>query len=531
LITLTINDRKVTVPPGCTILQAAQKTNIEIPTLCFLKDFEPYTSCMICVVHDIQSNQLIPACSARVVEGMEIQTENINVQEARKDTLDLLLSEHVGNCEAPCMRACPAYMNIPLMIRQIKEYRFEEAIRTVKKNIALPAVLGRICPAPCERGCNRRYLDQEISICLLKRFVADFDLSSTSPYIPECKDNSGKKVAIIGSGPAGLAAAYYLAQEGHACNIYDQKEQPGGLLRYAVPDDKLEKRILDAEIETIRVLGVTFRMKKSLGRDFSLAEIHKEYNAVILAIGVIDSGQKYLTGIKQFSHGIAVNKKTFETDIPGIFAGGNAISEGRMAIRSLAHGKFIATSVNQLLNNQYMTGFRRRFNSVMGRLMDGEGQQYAKQASHLAPVNPQQGISLGYREIEAVQESERCFRCDCRKKSTCNLRKYADKYEATQLRFKTSGRKRFELDVTHDEVLYEPGKCIKCGLCVKITEKVGEKFGLTFINRGFNIRVAVPLKEDIKKGLEIAALQCVEACPTAALALQRKFEEVDENSD
>jgi ferredoxin len=528
VVTITIDDRKISIAPGSTILDAARQLGIEIPTLCFLQDYEPYTSCMVCVVHDIDSDQLLPSCSAQVVEGMRIETENEKVQTARKDTLDFLLSEHVGNCEAPCLRSCPAYMNIPLMIRQIKEQRFEEALITVKRNIALPAVLGRICPSPCERGCNRKYFDQTVSICLLKRFVADVDLSTNTPFKPHCKRESDKMIAIIGAGPAGLASAYYLVQEGHTCHIYDQQDQAGGLLRYAIPDERLDKTILDSEIQSIKALGVKFKMNKSLGKDFSLDELHKEYNAIILTIGTTELDCDFLPGINKTPRGIFVNKKTFETSRPGFFAGGNALAEGRMAIRSLSHGRFMATSVNQLLNNLPLTGFKRRFNSVMGHLSSEEGKEFAKQANRSHQINPHAGLAMGYYEAEAVQESTRCFRCDCRKQVTCILREYADKYGGSQLRFKTSIRKSFELINQHTEVIYEPGKCIKCGRCVKITERAGERFGLTFVNRGFDIRVEVPLNEDLQKGLEKVALQCVKACPTAALSLQDVHEEVED---
>jgi len=528
LINLKINNMQLTVAPGTTLLQAAQQLNIEIPTLCYMADYEPYTSCMLCVVQDIKSDQLLPACSARVVNGMVIETENEKVRQARKDTLDLLLSEHLGNCEAPCMRACPAYMDIPLMIRYIKERKFNEALITVKKSIALPAVLGRICPAPCERGCNRKYLDHTLNICLLKRFVADVDLYSDKPYLPVCKKDSGKKVAIVGAGPTGLAAAYFLRQKGHSCYIYDSNREPGGLMRYAIPDEKLDKNVLDTEIQLIRKLSVKFHMNMTLGKDISLAELRQNYNAVILAMGTINRDSDFVKDIKVFSRGILVNSRTFETNLPGVFAGGNAIAEGRMAIRSLAHGRFIAHSVDQLLTNLPITGFPRRFNSVLGRLTVDEGEEYAKQADKSATISPQKGIMQGYLASEAVEESKRCFRCDCRKQVSCKLREYADRYHASQLRFKTGERKKFSLVVQHESVLYEPGKCIKCGLCVQITEKAGEKFGLTFIDRGFDIRVAVPLNENLQKGLEKVARQCVEACPTAALALNNHFEVLED---
>lgn len=227
MINLTIDNQLVSVQDGGTILDAAQKKGVVIPTLCYCNGFRPTTSCMICVVHDLKTDRLVPACSMPAEEGMHIETNNQRVRESRRITLELLLSEHIGDCEAPCQRACPANMNIPLMIRQIKEENFKEAIITIKKNIALPAVLGRICPAPCEKGCNRKYHDNPVSICHLKRFVADVDLAEESSYLPCLQPNSGRKVAIIGAGPAGLSAAYYLAQFGHNCCIFDRNSKLG----------------------------------------------------------------------------------------------------------------------------------------------------------------------------------------------------------------------------------------------------------------------------------------------------------------
>jgi ferredoxin len=526
MISLKINNIQTAVPEGTTILEAARNLNIDIPTMCYLEECDPITSCMVCVVENLNSDRLLPSCSMPAQEGMVINTESERVQKARKDTLDLLLSEHVGNCEGPCMRSCPAYMNIPLMIRQIKEENFAAALETVKQNIALPAVLGRICPAPCERGCNRKYHDGTLSICLLKRFVADEDLASNSPYLPKVKNKSENNVAIFGAGPAGLAAAYYLLQEGHDCDVFDDHEQPGGLLRYGIPDEKFDKTVLDAEIEIIRKMGANFRMGKKLGRDISLQEARDQFDAVILALGHIENGKAIDPNLEMGSKGILVDRKTLETSLPGVFAGGNALAEGKMAIRSLGHGKFMAESVSQMLNNLPVTGFERRFNSVMGKLQDGEGEIFAQQAGGSLQIDPGNGLEGGYTSKEAVNESVRCFRCDCRKQVSCKLRNYSDQYNGNQLRFKTDIRAKFDLNLQHEMVIYESGKCIKCGLCVQITEKSREDFGLTFIGRGFNVKVDVPLNQSLNDGLTKVAEKCVEACPTAALAMHNKFEEI-----
>ena len=427
---MTINGTQITVREGSTVLQAAKAAGNEIPTMCYLERCGPITSCMVCVVHDLASGRLIPACSMPAAEGMRIETENERVQKARKDTLDLLLSEHVGNCEGPCQRACPAYMNIPLMIRQIKEERFAEALKTVKQNIALPAVLGRICPAPCEKGCNRKYHDGALSICHLKRFVADVDLAGANSYLPEIKNPTGKRVAIVGAGPAGLAAAYYLQPEGHACDVYDDHELPGGLLRYGIPDERYDKRVLDDEIESIRRLGVVLKMKTRLGQDISLDELRRVYDAVILTTGQAETEDQRIAGPNYMARGMLVDKKTFETSIPAVFAGGNILAEGRMAIRSLAHGRFIADAVHQYLSGLPVTGYQRRFNSVIGRLMPGEGEQFVQLASGYLPVDALINPDGGFSPQEAVRESTRCFRCDCRKKESCKLRKYSDSIAA-----------------------------------------------------------------------------------------------------
>ena len=219
---------------------------IEIPTLCYSRQCEPSTSCLVCLVKLLPSGRMVPACATPVAEGMQVESETDEIHAVRRSTLELLLSDHLGDCVAPCSFGCPAQMNIPQMLRQIAAGQLREALITVKADIALPAVLGRICPAPCEKVCRRGNLDGAIAICELKRIVADVDLASAEPYLPPCRPASGKRVAIVGGGPAGLAAAYYLAQGGHACTIFDDTDTLGGMFGREIPAEKLPREVLRA---------------------------------------------------------------------------------------------------------------------------------------------------------------------------------------------------------------------------------------------------------------------------------------------
>jgi len=516
MVTLTIDNREVDVAGGATILDAASKLGIDIPTLCFLKGCKPSTSCMVCVVQVEGFASLVPACATVATDGMKVHSDCEQVHEARKAAMELLLSDHVGDCLGPCHTICPAQMNIPLMIRQIAAGELSDAVATVKNDIALPAVLGRICPKPCERGCRRAAIDDAVSICLLKRYVADVDLESGKPYSPARGPKRGKSVAIVGAGPAGLAAGYYLQQAGYDCTVFDQREKPGGMLQYGVPQDELPRDVLDKEIALVEKLGVKFRCGTRIGDNLSLEDLRKGFDAIFVAVGTLEPEGVESMGLKPGRNGIAVDGKTYETNLPGVFAGGDAVHKRKLTVRAVADGKEAAASIDQYLSGEAVTGPAKSFNTRIGKIKDEEKGAFAACGSAESRVSSVQAAD-GFADGQARLEAGRCLHCDCRKVEHCRLREHSDQYGARPGRYKVD-RRSFVQHLEHPEVIYESGKCIDCGLCIQIAANAGEKLGLAFVGRGFDVRVAVPFDYSMAQALEHAAAKCVAACPTGALA-------------
>jgi len=514
--TLTIDNQRVEVPDGATILDAARALGIDIPTLCFRQGLAPSTSCMVCVVKVNGKPGLRPACATVAEDGMVVESETDEVRAARRTALELLLGDHLGDCVGPCHALCPAQMDIPRMIRQIADGRFADAIATVRRDIPLPAILGRICPAPCEKGCRRGDHDAPVAICLLKRFVADADLATHTPCLPECAPSTGKRVAIVGAGPAGLSAAWFLLQQGHACVVFDDRERPGGTLRHAVSAERLPRDVVDAEAALVERLGAEFRLGARVGDAVSLDELRRDFDAVLVAAG---EGCADALDLPCGAKGIEIDRHTLATPIGGVFAAGSAVRPQRMAVRAMADAKAAAASIGQFLAGEPVTGLPKLFTTRVGRLTDDELAAFAEGASDAARLSPAAGAGGGFTEAEARAEATRCLHCDCRKPTTCKLRRYAQAYGASPSRHKGE-RRRFARHATHPDIVYEPGKCIACGLCVQIAAKAGDALGLTFVGRGFDVRIGVPFDETIAAGLANAARACAAACPTGALALK-----------
>jgi NADPH-dependent glutamate synthase beta subunit-like oxidoreductase len=550
--TLTIDNRRVTVPEGATVLDAARALGIDVPALCFREGCTPSTSCLACVVRIDGGVQLVPSCATPAAEGMRVESETDEVRQVRRTALELLLSDHLGDCAAPCQFGCPAGMDIPTMLRQIVAGRWPEAIATVKRDIALPAVLGRICPAPCEKVCRRGDGDcpdfrvsengtvplgpsgSPVSICRLKQLVADVDLASPQPYTPECKPASGKRVAIVGAGPTGLSAAYYLGQFGHACELFDDNPLPGGRLWIETSEEKLPREVLAAEVAVIQRLGVVMHLGTHVPAGSGVGNLRDRFDAVLVACGAVgpvcrtgSSGaalpesrpadgthteQAAGWGLPTSLRGIQVKTHTYETGLSGVFAAGSAVRGKTLVVRSVADGKEAAIAISQFLRGEPVTGQQMPLSVHIGRMQGEELQRFADTAV------------LGSAAVPAAEDGQdarapaaRCLHCDCRGATSCKLRKYAAAYGAHPRRFKAA-RREFQCDARHADVIYEPGKCIDCGLCIQIAAAAGEPLGLTFVGRGFDVRVAVPLDRSLADALTKAAADCVAACPTAALA-------------
>ncbi len=285
-LNIILNGRIITGLKGETILELARRNGIDIPTLCNDERLEPFSSCYVCVVEVEGMRGLQPACSTKIAEGMRIATDNDRVRKSRKFALELLASNHYADCTAPCRETCPAGVDVQGYIAMINRGMHREAVELIKKTNPLPAICGRVCVRPCELACRRNLVEGVgVGIDYLKRYTSDIDLESPDRFMPPTKPASGKKVAVIGAGPGGLTAAYFLATEGHQVEIFEGSPHAGGMLRYGIPPYRLPNDIIEKEVEGITGLGVAIHYNKKLGENLSYRDLKEGFDSVILAIG------------------------------------------------------------------------------------------------------------------------------------------------------------------------------------------------------------------------------------------------------
>lgn len=540
--TLTIDGRRVTAPDGTTILQAAEQLGIRIPTLCHVRELRPLESCFVCVVHVALHKRLVPACSMPVAEGMDVTTDSAEIREARRSAIELLLSEHLGECEAPCELACPARWNITDCMAAARAGDIATAAAIARDGLALPGVLGALCDAPCQKACRRNDRDESVAIREVHEFLASlretaiglaggrdicrrFGCRHETPcgFVKDgSSDVSPPAVAVIGAGPAGLAAAHRLAGAGYSVTVFERTGSPGGSLGKAIPiespdateDDSapLPADVLQRDIDAIVERAVVFESGVDAGGALSAEELRGRFGALVIACGAecADEIAKRF-GLATTDGRIAVETGSRATSSEGVFAVGACAGVDGRLVRVVADGLAVAESVGQFLRGERITGPARRFVTRYGPLTDRE-----RDALWALAENPSRRATSPVDDVHAVGvEAQRCLLCGCRENDHCALRKLAAEFRARPVHH-VGERRPLLRDASHEEIVHELHKCILCGACVELARRRAEPMGLDFVGRGFAARVTGPYEAPLAQALGDGANTYADICPTSA---------------
>ncbi len=670
MFNVNIDGKELKGYAGQTILELARENGIEIPTLCHDERLKIYGACGLCVVEIEGSNKLARACATEISQGMIVITNSDKVTASRKMTLELLLSDHSGDCRPPCVKACPAHTDCQGYVGLIANGEYTEALKLIKEHIPLPASIGLVCPHPCEEACRRQLLEAPIAIAALKTFAAEQSIYTDSPYIPVCKEPSGKRAAIIGGGPAGLTAAYYLALEGHEVVIYEAMPQAGGMLRYGIPQYRLPKELLDLEISLIEAMGVDILCNTRINRDVSFEYIRQNYDAVFAGVGawkytrigcpgedvegvvggidflreaalngnapigarvaVIGGGntamdaartavrlgaeevmvlyrrtrgempaedieieeaeeegvifkfllapeeiiaedgravaircQKMQLGEPDSSGrrkpvpiegalelipvdtiiaaigqqvdasdlpGIQIDKwkcidtdrNTLQTNLEGVFAGGDAVTGPGIAIEAIAQGQKAALAMNAYLNGEELampgTFTVERTGLTADDFADVKRVERVKPVHRDPAERRNDFLEIAGRMTpeQARQEANRCLECGCQDYFECKLINYASEYHVDPGAL--AGDKHPVMDRDeHPYIERDAAKCILCGLCIRICDEHMGVGALGLVRRGFESLVKPEFGRPLADTECISCGQCVSVCPTGAL--------------
>ncbi len=287
-VTVKINNIDVQIEAGSTILEAARKAGFDIPTFCHADGLKPFTSCFICAVKiEGGKGNLVPSCSTKVSDGMSVTVESEEIDAARRMALNLMLSDHCGDCLPPCEDACPASIDIRGFMALVAEGRELDGEKLIREKVPIGGALGRICPRPCEDACRRTRVDEPMAICTMKRYLSDTEyreLGGKRDY-PVAGKDTGKKVAIIGAGPAGMTAAYFLRQKGHSVTVFESHKKSGGMLRYGIPYYRLPDVVLNDQFGCIENMGVEVRYETEVGKDIAVKDLELSYDSLLIAVG------------------------------------------------------------------------------------------------------------------------------------------------------------------------------------------------------------------------------------------------------
>ena len=584
--TITIDNQTRTVSEGQTILEIANQAGIAIPTLCYRSDCRPETSCLVCQVRLIDPNRpgsykTVPSCATLAVDGMVIDASSVEVIQARKAALELLLSDHRGDCFGPCTTICPTGLDIPALVRAFAKGRQDWAEKTIFRSMAFPSVLGRLCGHPCENGCRRKALDQSIPIQSIHRTVSDEQLfSSDSKRFrsvqtavasdPLALDSTlaDKSVAVVGAGIAGLTAAFLLARQGARVVVFDRQGEAGGRLRTEFAE-KLSSfgpsagSVLDAEIERVWAQSVDWRPNVLIDQPETLSELSCHFSAVLWAAGaesfpvlraiLADSG---LNALSLDAPSTSRWKNLFWVSDNLFIAGDAKRGKKSPPVLNAGDGRWSALAIARFLQGEDLfqyeqTGLRpwgtRSYAQTKDELQSLAAAAAKDALSETLEPNRQEDCrpevgDLGIEEkrLDSLrQAAKNCLHCDCRAVDDCRLRIWSDRYQAAPERWGRSDRPLTvsTSDISSEcEAIREPSKCINCGLCVQIANQAVREesalqaewdetsavhSGLAFRGRGFPVQVQVPFNDPLPESMsQDTAQRCFDACPTAAFSIR-----------
>lgn len=403
---IKINNTEIEVKEDETLIETARRMGYSIPSLCYAKGFSHKSSCMVCVVKDCKSGQLIPSCSTLPTDGMEIDTESEDIKTTRILSLELLLSDHRADCQAPCQIACPGEMDVAMMNRLYDKKQYDEAIEQLRDTLVIPATLCFICNAPCERICRKGDIDKSVSIReIKKKLVQKTDLHKIKSFT-----QNGKKIAIISSTPALLSTAYNLCKMGHDVTIF---EKEGQALTPYIEATKVPQDIIDLELTVIKRAGVKIELSNTLNS-------FDEFDIVV-------SSSDEMKHLNLF----VLAPKT------------------KQPARMILEGQKMAEQINKQLDNKTNELVDAKlFNSSYNRFDECEKAIQQEQAK-------------GYDRPSG------CLYCDCDKKTKCSLRNHSTEYGIKKGDYiVNSTSKALKRQHIKNDMWFEQAKCIKCGLCV-----------------------------------------------------------------
>lgn len=396
----------------------------------------------------------------------------------------------------PCRAACPAHVNVQAYVCLLQRGKFKEAVELIRKDMPFPAICGRVCLAPCEKACARKNVDQAVAIRSLKRIVADVEREQGRVRGEPIPKKHNKKVAIIGAGPAGLAAAYELVKLGYPVTVFERMPEAGGMVRYRIPESLLEKFVVANEIAYLQDLGVEIRYNVEFGKDIDLNTLRNEgYEALFIAIGKLSETSPLPSEFLSKESGafvIPVDSTTLETRIPGIFAGGDAVKDKPIGIiGAVGAGKQAAVSIHRYLNGQDLKAGREEVEETSWiknwETVDKKSQRYiAKKGEPKPRVSFEEAAEVLERiKRKAMFEAFRCLGCgpctECLAETgLCEI----------------------------DKPLINENLCTGCNICVSICP-----FGA--MNK--NEKDVAQVNEELCKGCGI----CAAHCPEKAITMER----------